>query len=174
MDWSTTIADVVAALASLAVIAFAISQRKDARPRRLTEVADLVDEIRAGAEWGSTASVKREEAQRKLQTRFDGLDLATVRELAHATLRSDEDSFVIAVCRRSCQRRTWPLIPAAASASRNRAVHQTSSIIEPRVGWQNTSSSSPLNAVRGATTTEPHRRQFAACDPPPDALLRQL
>src|SRR5262249_10008458 len=84
---ASTVAACIAAIAATAGIVVA---RRGARRRRLTEVADIVDEIRVNAEWGSGAMLKREEGQRRLQARLKGLDLPRVRELAASRETSEE------------------------------------------------------------------------------------
>jgi hypothetical protein len=64
--------------------------RRESRRRRLTEIADIVDEIRMAAEWGSGAMVKREEGQRRLRSRVKGLGLPKTEELARSTASSEE------------------------------------------------------------------------------------
>lgn len=56
MEILGAVAAVVAALAALVGVAFGKTQLRDARKRRLTEIADLVEELRVGVEFGQNTA----------------------------------------------------------------------------------------------------------------------
>jgi hypothetical protein len=91
-----TAALIAASVAALAAIAGLVQHRRSERRRRLTEIADLVDEIRAAAEWGPETMLRRQEMQRKLASRASGLNLPKTAELAKAELRSSPESVALA------------------------------------------------------------------------------
>lgn len=86
---------VAAAIAAVAALIALWQHRRTERHRRLIEVADLVDQIRAAIEWGSGAAVRREEFQRRLKTRLRGFRLPKTAALAEVT-QADPESLALA------------------------------------------------------------------------------
>lgn len=86
MSTTAAVASIVAALTGIVALLLAA---RETRRRRLTEIIDLLTEIKAAIDWGSGAALRRDELQGRLRTRLGRLHLPKTRELASAQLRSE-------------------------------------------------------------------------------------
>jgi hypothetical protein len=80
------IASTVAAITGTVALRAAL---RETRRRRIVEIIDLITEIKAAIDWGSTVALRRDELQGRLRTRLGRMDLPKTRELANAQLRSE-------------------------------------------------------------------------------------
>jgi hypothetical protein len=83
METVAAVAAIVAASTGIVTLRVAVVE---AKRRRLTEIIDLITQMKAAIDWGPGAAVRRDEFQGQLRTRIGGLDLPRTRELANEQL----------------------------------------------------------------------------------------
>lgn len=91
----TLVAAIAGLIAALTGIATVVMMKVDSRRRRLVEIVDMLTEIEAAVEWGSTGSLRRDAVQGQLRTRLGALPLPATQRLAAARLTSEESSQVL-------------------------------------------------------------------------------